>query len=193
MQTLELDPPRLTRHRLTVEQYHRMGEAGVFAPDARVELIEGEVIDMAPIGSRHWSVVNRLNRLLVQATGARAIVSVQSSIRLDMQSEPDPDLAVLKPRDDFYASALPSGRDALLVIEVADTSSAYDLRLKARLYALHGVSAYWVVDLASNVLHTFAEPQGEAYTVAATTTTPGKRALPGLADVTLDLSSVFGS
>ncbi len=187
-----LDEPRVKRHRLNVEQYHRMGEAGVFAPGARIELIEGEVIDMAPMGTRHWSTVNRLTRLLVQATGERAVVSVQASIRLDMQSEPEPDLAVLKPRDDFYASALPTGHDAYLVIEVADTSLAYDLKLKSRLYALHGVPAYWVVDLAAGLLHTFAAPQGEIYTAVGATASPGTVALPGLPDIALDLSGLFG-
>lgn len=186
-----LDELRIKRHRLNVEQYHRMGEAGVFAPEARVELIEGEVIDMAPMGTRHWSTVSRLNRLLVQATGERAIVSVQLPIRLDRQSEPEPDLAVLKPRDDFYASALPTGHDAFLVIEVADTSLAYDLKLKSRLYAMHGVPAYWVVDLEAGLLHTFAAPRGEAYTTVDATATPGTQALPGLGDVALDLSDVL--
>jgi Uma2 family endonuclease len=186
-----LDEPRITRHRLTVEQYHRMGEAGVFAPDARVELIEGEVIDMAPIGTKHWSVVNRLNRLLVQATGERAVVSVQASLRLDGQTEPEPDLAVLKPRDDFYAHALPTGHDAYLVIEVAESSLAYDMRLKPRLYALHGVPAYWVVDLAAGRLHRFSAPQAEAYTVADAAATPGVVPVPGLDGVRIDLSELF--
>lgn len=186
-----LDEPRITRHRLNVEQYHRMGEAGVFAPNARVELIEGELIDMAPIATRHWSVVNRLNRLLVQAAGDRAVVSVQASLRLDQHSEPEPDLALLKPRDDFYAKALPTGRDALLVIEVADSSLAYDLRLKSRLYAQHGVAAYWVVDLAANRLHRFADPQGGAYADASSTDTPGMLDLPGLGDAAVDLSELF--
>ena len=145
METLE--EPRITRHRLNVEQYHRMSEAGVFEPDARVELIEGEIIDMAPIGSRHFSAVSRLNRMLVEATGSRAVVSIQQSLRLDRFTEPEPDIAVLKPRDDFYAEALPTGADALLVIEVADSTIAFDLRTKARLYATHGVLTYWVVDL----------------------------------------------
>jgi len=191
METLELGQPRITRHRLTAEQYHRMGEAGVFEPDARVELIEGEVIDMAPIGTRHAATVKRLAQSLFQAVAGRAIVSVQDPIRLDAQSEPEPDLAVLKPRDDFYASALPTGHDALLVIEVADTSAAYDLRIKSRLYALHGVPAYWVVDIAAGLLHTFASPQGEAYAEANATATPGTLALPGLAGVEIDLGELF--
>jgi Uma2 family endonuclease len=193
METLELEQPRIVRHKLTVEQYHRMGEAGVFEPGARVELIEGEVIDMAPIGSRHGAAVSRLTRLLVQATGERAIVSVQMSVRLDRLSEPEPDLALLKPRDDFYAGALPTGRDTLLVIEVADSSLAYDLHTKSRLYALHGVPVYWIVDLPAGLLHTFAQPQGEAYTVGKVIAKPGRLALASLDDISVDLGSLFSA
>jgi len=191
MDTLEREQPRITRHHLTVQQYHRMGEADMFEPDARVELSEGEVIDMAPIGTRRAATVKRLAQGLFQAVAGRAIVSVQDPIRLDAQSEPEADLAALKPRDDFYAGALPSGRDALLVIEVADTSAAYDLRLKSRLYALHGVPDDWVVDTAAGLLHTFAEPRGEACAVTSATAAPGTAALPGVADVAIDLSGLF--
>ena len=90
------------RHRITVRDYHRMGEIGVFAPDARVELIEGEIIDMAPIGNDHQSIVDQLNRALVLIVGDRAIVRVQGSIRLSQWSEPQPDVVLLKPRSDFY-------------------------------------------------------------------------------------------
>ena len=187
-----LEEPQIKRHRLTAEQYQRMGEAGVLAREARVELIEGELIDMAPIGSHHYSAVSRLTRLLVQATGEKAVISVQQSLRLDAYTEPEPDLAVLKPRDDFYASGLPSGRDAWLVIEVAESSLAYDLKLKSRLYALHGVPVYWVVDLTAGLLRTFAAPQGDAYTVVNSSAQPGKLALPGLTDTVIDLTSLFG-
>ena len=187
-----LDEPRIKRHRLNVEQYHRMGEAGVFELEARIELIEGEVIDTAPTGTRHAATVKRLARLLFQAVACRAIVSVQDPIRLDALSEPEPDLAVLKPRDDFYASALPTGHDAYLVIEVAETSLAYDLKLKSRLYATHGVPVYWVVDVEAGRLHTFTAPQGDTYTVVAATASPGTLALPGLPDIALDLSGLFG-
>jgi len=191
MKTLELEQPRITRHRLSAEQYQRMGEAGVFEPDARVELIGGEVIDMAPIGTRHAATVKRLAQALFQAVAGRAIVSVQDPIRLDVQSESEPDLAVLEPRDDFYASALPAGHDALLVIEVADSSVAYDLLRKARLYALHGVPANWVVDIGAGRLHTLAAPQGGVYTVAEVTASPGIVAWPGRADTVIDLRDLF--
>lgn len=186
-----LDDPRIKRHRLNVEQYHRMGEAGVFEPDARVELIEGEVIDMAPIGSRHFSMVGRLTRLLVEATGAHAFVSVQQSLRLDPFNEPQPDIAVLKSRDDFYAASLPTGFDALLVIEVADTTLAFDLRTKARLYATHGVPVYWVVDLPAGLMHVHSAPHGDAYSSVSALRNPDVMPIPGLTDIAIDLAGLL--
>ncbi|HZF14963.1 MAG TPA: Uma2 family endonuclease [Steroidobacteraceae bacterium] len=112
----------LPRHRITVDEYHRMAEVGLLAEDARVELIEGEIIDMAPTGSRHSAVVSWLNELLGKAVGNRAIVWVQCSVQLSRSSEPQPDLALLKRRGDFYASAHPRGADTLLVVEVSDTA-----------------------------------------------------------------------
>ena len=144
----ELEEPRVARHKLTVEEYYRMAEVGVLAHDARVELIEGEVIDMAPIGSKHYSAVARLHRMLQLAWADKAMVVAQSPLRLSKRSEPEPDIVVLKPRDDFYASALPTGPDSLLVVEVSDTTLAYDVRIKAPLYARHGVPEYWVFDLS---------------------------------------------
>lgn len=186
-----LEEPRLTHYRLNVEQYHRMGETGVLEPDARVELIEGELLDMAPIGTRHWSAVSRLTRTLVQTLGERAVVSIQQSIRLDRYTEPEPDIAVLKPRDDFYASALPTGHDALLVIEVAESSLAYDLRTKARLYAAHGVPAYWVVDLGGGRVHRFTSPEGSAYRDEQVTIALGRIAMPGIDDIGIDLTGLY--
>jgi len=186
-----LEEPRITRHRLNVDQYRRMGEAGVLEPGVRVELIEGEVIDMAPIGSRHFSMVGRLTRLLVEATGAQAFVSVQQSLRLDRFNEPQPDVAVLQPRDDFYAEALPAGIDALLVIEVAESTVAFDLLTKARLYATHGVPVYWVIDLPAGLLHVHTEPQGDTYGSVVTLRSPGVMSIPGLAGVVIDLAGLL--
>jgi Uma2 family endonuclease len=183
--------PLVRRHRLTVEQYHRMGEAGVFEPEARVELIEGEVIDMAPIGSRHWSMVSRLTRMLVAATGDRAVVSVQQSLRLSRNTEPEPDIALLKPRADFYASALPTGADALLVIEVADTTLQFDLQTKARLYATHGVPHYWVIDVAAARVHLHSAPQGERFTAVQVLEQPAALPLPGFEGHSIDLGDAW--
>jgi Uma2 family endonuclease len=189
MQTL--DEPVITRHRLTVEKYYQMAEAGVLEPDARVELIDGEVVDMAPIGSKHYGTVLRLNRLLVPAAGNLAIVLVQAPLRLGGWSEPEPDLAVLKPHADDYTTALATEADALLVIEVADTSLAYDLRTKARLYAAHGIPVYWVFDLVNGVLHAHAEPQADGYRRIDEMTNLGPMPLPGLPGTVVDLSGLL--
>ncbi len=115
------------------EQYHRLGESGVPEPDARVELIEGEIVDMPPMGARHYGACSRLNEILTRAVGDRALVNMQLPIRLGQSSECEPDIAVLKWREDHYASALPTPEDALLLIEVADTTLEFDLVTKARI------------------------------------------------------------
>ena len=186
-----LEEPRIQRHLLTVDQYHLMGEAGVFAPDARVELIEGEVIEMAPMGSRHYGAVARLDRLLTMAVGLRAIVNGQLPLRLGSMSEPEPDLCVLKPRDDFYASALPTAADALLVVEVSDTTLAYDVRVKARLYAHHGVPECWVFDLRTPLLRAFADPRDGDYARVLEIAAPGVMPIPGLEGAVVDLAGVL--
>jgi Uma2 family endonuclease len=181
----------LPRHRLTVEEYHRMGETGVLAPDARVELIEGEIIDMAPIGSRHASVVNRLNDLLTLAVRGRAIVQVQGPVRLSDRSEPEPDLALLKPRADYYRDALPTAADVLLVIEVADSTQRYDRTVKAPLYARHGISELWVVDLENALVHVYRRPESDTYADTSATDRPGATSIAALAGVSVDLSGVL--
>src|SRR5262245_56809926 len=110
------------RHKLTVDEYRRMGAAGVLTPDARVELIDGEIIDMAPIGSRHAGVVTRIARMLERAVGDAAIVWVQNPIAVGEWSEPQPDIALLEARADFYESAHPTPQDVMLLVEVADSS-----------------------------------------------------------------------
>jgi Uma2 family endonuclease len=184
--------PLLTRHRLTVTDYYRMAEAGVLAPDARVELIEGEVIDMAPIGPRHASVVARLAQQCARIVGARAVVWSQSPLRLDESNEPQPDLMLLEPRADYYAAAHPAAADVLLLIEVADTSARYDREIKLPLYASHGVSEVWIVDLHERCVRFFRQPAGGGYADATSTGTPGRTAVAALPGVALDLEGVLG-
>lgn len=186
-----LDAAPVQRHRLTVDDYHRMGEAGVLGPDARVELIEGEVLDMAPMGSQHFWMLSRLNRLLVPAVADRAIVVSQAPIRLDAHNEPEPDFAILRMRSAGHAGALPTARDTLLVIEVSDTTLAYDLRTKSTLYARHGVPEYWVFDLPARTLRFFRAPSGDRYTDITATETPGRIALPGLPDLEVDFAGLM--
>jgi len=147
----------------TVDEYYRMAEAGLFSEDDRLELIEGEVVEMSPIGSRHAACVDRLNRLFSTQVGGRAIVRVQSPIRLGRYSEPQPDLALLQPRDDFYAQAHPEPEDVLLVVEVAGTSAAYDREVKIPLYARSGIPEVWLVDLEAGQVEIYRKPSPNGY------------------------------
>lgn len=185
------EPLQLQRHRLTADEYQRLGQAQIFAPDARVELIDGEVIDMAPIGTRHWAIVSRLQRLVHDAVGHRAVIATQLSLRLGTHSEPQPDLGLFKPRDDFYIQALPQAADTLLLIEVSDTSLRYDREIKLPLYARHGVAEYWIVDLESNLLRTHRQPEGERYAIVTETGEPGLVAIAALPEVRLDLTGLL--
>lgn len=183
----------LPRHRLTVDEYHRMGEVGLLAPEARVELIEGEIIDRARIGSRHAGTIARLIHLLTAAVGDRAIVYSQSPLRLDEHSEPQPDLALLKPRRDFYTSRHPTASDTLLVIEVSDVTLRYDRQVKVPLYARHGVPEVWIVDLENALTHFFRSPAGETYAHISATERPGLAPLVALPGVAVDLSGLLPS
>lgn len=184
-----LEPATLTRHRVSVADYHRMAEAGVLAPEARVELIEGEVFDTAPMGSRHWHAVQRLNRVLLLAVGDRAEVACQLPLRLSDYNEPEPDFVVL--RHELRRDEMPSGRDALLVIEISDSTLGYDARVKAPLYAAHGVAEFWIVDLAARRLLRFADAVGGAWSTTQAIADPGRVALPGLPGVDVEFAGVF--
>ena len=162
-----LDHPWVTRHRLDVDQYHRMGEAGVFEGNERVELIEGELVEMAPIGDRHAGTTNKLARSLFAAAGERAVVAVGNPVRLDRYNEPQPDFALLRSRPDFYGGSKPAPADVLLLIEVADSSLRYDRAVKLPLYARHGVPEVWIVDLQSGTVEVCREPAADGYAVVS--------------------------
>jgi Uma2 family endonuclease len=179
------------RHRITVHDYHRMAEVGVLAPDARVELIEGEIIDMAPIGRDHQSIVDQLNRTLVRAVGDAAIVRVQGSIRLSQWSEPEPDLVLLAPRADFYRGEFALGTDTLLVIEVSDTTLRYDRDIKAPLYARHGVPEVWIVDVQNDGLLVYGDLREGKYERHIALDRPSSMPVTRLPGVTLELAALF--
>jgi len=191
MSTLMESWPR--RHRITVDEYHRMAEVGLLAPDARVELIEGEIIDMSPLGTRHMSVVDRLSRLFVFAAGEGAIVRVGGSVRLGRMSEPQPDLLILKPRADFYSDEFATGNETFLAIEVSDTSLRYDREIKVPLFARHGVPEAWIVDLQHEQLLVFAEPGDGAYRQHRVVERPGRMMLAAMPALAVDLSELFPS
>ena len=141
-----------------------MAEAGILPEDARVELVEGEIVTMSPVSKRHMAAVKRLMDLLFPLQQARkALLQVQDPLRLSPESEPQPDLTLLSYRENFYRDKVPEAEDALLVIEVADTSLDYDLTVKLPLYAKAGIPEVWVVDLVRDRVHVFRKPQGEGY------------------------------
>jgi Uma2 family endonuclease len=179
------------RHRITVDEYYRMAQVGLLAPDARVELIEGEIIDMAPMGTDHASVVNELARLFILAVGERARVHVQSAIRLDDASEPQPDLALLVPRADKYRHAHPAPADILLLIEVSDSTLRYDCDVKVPLYARHGIPEVWVVDLRNGELRWYRSPQSGNYTTQNVTRETGAMPVPALPGATVDFAGIL--
>lgn len=154
---------QLLRRQFTVAQYHQMAEAGILAEDDRVELLEGEIIEMSPIGRRHAACVDRLNRLFSDRLRDRAIVRVQNPVQLSDRSEPQPDIALLKPKADFYESGHPQPQDILLLVEVADSTVEFDREIKIPLYARSGVQEVWLVDLNENAIAIYRQPSPDGY------------------------------
>jgi Uma2 family endonuclease len=150
------------RYRFSVNDYHRMGEAGILNEDSRAELIEGDIIKMAPIGSSHSGTINKLDRILNRQAG-NLVVSVQNPVRLDRHNEPEPDVALLVEKADSFSSAHPGPADVLLLIEVSDTSADYDRNVKVPLYARSRISEVWLIDLKAKLVELYREPSGEAY------------------------------
>jgi Uma2 family endonuclease len=162
-QSMQLEPPLLKRRRFTADEYHRLAESGILDPDDRVELIEGDLIEMAPIGKFHVAMVLQLQRLLHRAVDQDGLVSTQNPLRLNAVTEPEPDLVVLKTRDDFYRSRIPEAADALLVIEVADSSLRFDRDTKPGLYANAGIPELWVIDIPGRCVWVYRSPGADEY------------------------------
>ncbi len=185
------DMPR--RHRITVDEYYRMVEVGLLAPKARVELIDGEIIDMPPIGDPHMATVDRINELLIHAVGDRAIVRCQGAVQLGDFSAPQPDLVLLARREDYYSTRRAVAEDIFLTIEVSDTTLSYDRGRKMALYARHRVPELWVIDVNSRRLHLYRRPSENAYLDVSSLEAPSTMTVERLPEVTLDLSWLLGS
>src|SRR5262245_47016647 len=147
----------LPKRLFTVDEYYRMAEVGILDPDVRVELLEGEIVEMSPVGVRHVACVNRANALFVKHFADRGIVSIQNPVQLSNYTEPQPEIVRLKPRADYYAGKKISWEDTLLVIEVSDTTIRRD-RYKLSLYAKAGVSELWIADLQHDTIFVYREP-----------------------------------
>ena len=179
------------RFKLDVHAYHRMAEAGIFDDARRVELIEGEIIEMPPIGPRHLNLVNRLNRALVSAAGERAVVSVQNPVLLPEHSQPEPDLVLFRPEVDARGEAMPVASDILLAIEVADSTSRYDLDVKVPLYAAHGVPEVWIVDVRAQRIDRFVGPGEHGYASSDAPALSSPLSLAAAPDILVALSGLF--
>jgi Uma2 family endonuclease len=153
----------VTRRRFTIEEYHRMAEAGILHEDDRVELIEGEIVQMTPIGRHHAACVAELTRLLVPAVGTRALLWPQNPITLPNETEPQPDIVLLRPRADRYLEDDARSLDVLLLIEVAETSQRYDRQVKLPLYAQAGVPEVWILDLPGETIEVYRQPTADGY------------------------------
>lgn len=148
---------------LTVEEYHKMGETGIISPDEEVELIEGQIIEKPMKGTTHSAVNKYLEKLLENSLGDAALVRVQYPVRLDNYSEPEPDIAVVKPDDLYYASHHPTPPEIYLIVEIADTTLKRDTEFKANVYAKAGINDYWVLDISNRQLYVFREPTPTGY------------------------------
>ncbi len=182
------NPKRL----ISVDEYHQMADDGLFAHDERMELIEGEIVEMSPIKNPHATGVRRLVALFQQALGRRIIVDPQNPVRLGDWSEPEPDVKLLAWRDDYYAAAAPAAEDVLLLVEVADSSAGYDRRVKAPLYARHGIREYWILDLPGKILEVHRRPGLDGYAEVRRLRRGDSVAPEALPDVVFAVSDLLG-
>ena len=182
----------IRRHLFTVEDFAHMGEAGIFGPDDRVELIDGEIREMTPIGPSHAAVVDRLTELLVVRLAGKANVRVQNPIRLSRYTEPQPDLVVARRRTDYYAHGHPNADDVLLAIEVADSSLVYDRVEKAPRYGGAGITEVWLVDVAGETVTVYTGPGPEGYTDERSLRRGDKLASTAVAELHLRIDEIFG-
>ncbi|MCP4109690.1 MAG: Uma2 family endonuclease [Desulfobacteraceae bacterium] len=153
----------IQRKKFSTTEYHRMAETGIFKEDERLELIEGVIINIAPVGSRHAACVARLNQLFVIGIGEKAIVRIRGPFTIGEFSEPEPDILLLESRNDFYSKAHPGPEHVFLVVEVSDTTLDYDRNFKIPLYARAGIREAWIVNLQETYIEVYSTPSKQGY------------------------------
>ncbi len=178
---------------ITIDDYHRMMETGIIHEGERIELISGQIFNMAAKGTRHTVATTRLLRELLAFIGQRAIVRCQEPITMPDNSEPEPDIAIARWRDDEYLNSHPVPTDIILVIEVADSTLGFDRNTKAPLYAAAGISEYWIVNLVDDRLEIYSQPEGDIYTNTQVVLPPRSIGLPHFVDINLDTAAIFTS
>ncbi|MFB2980585.1 Uma2 family endonuclease [Microseira sp. BLCC-F43] len=183
---------QLLRRKFTVEQYQKMVESGIIAEGERVELIRGEIIEMTPIGRRHAAGVNRLVRLFTQLLGDRAILSPQNPVELDDNSEPQPDIALLHPRPDFYEAGHPQPQDIFLLVEVADSTVETDREVKIPLYAEQSIVEVWLVDINAQCVEVYRNPTPTGYQSIQKFQRGQNLAIQAFPDINITIDQILG-
>ena len=179
------------QHRFSVKEYYRMAETGVLPPDARVELLDGKVIDMSPIGPFHGGITKYLSKIFFGAAKGRWITQVQDPVRLDDHSEPEPDLALLKPVADFYRRRHPQPEDVFLLVEVSDSTLVADQENKIPAYGRAGIPEVWIVNLNELTVEVYREPNFTGY-ASKTILQAGDQAKPlAFPDVAVDVTELL--
>ncbi len=183
---------QLLRRKFTVEEYNLMAEAGVFKEGDRLELIAGEIVEMSPVGMRHAAPVRRLDALLNQKLAGGAIVDTQNPVVLNNTSEPEPDVALLKPRGDFYEAGHPQPADCFLLVEVGDSTIDYDRKVKIPLYAKAGIIEVWLVDLNGDAVEVYRQPEANGYKYFRRFLRGQTFSLGAIANISLTVDEVLG-
>jgi Uma2 family endonuclease len=176
---------------LTVDDYHRMIETGIIHEGEHIELISGQIFNMAAKGTRHTVANTELVSELLLLLGRRAKVRCQDPITLPNNSEPEPDVVIARLREDNYTNSHPAPADIILVVEVADSTLSFDRNTKAPLYAAAGISEYWIVNLVEDRLEIYSQPEGSIYTNTQIILPPRLANLPNFPEITLDLTTIF--
>lgn len=184
---------QIERRLLTVREYDQMIQSGVFGEDERIELIAGEIRNMSPIGSKHAACVNRLNMFLTMSLAKKAMISIQNPIKLSDLSEPQPDVALLRPRPDFYATGLPMPTDVLLLIEVSDSTLDYDRIEKLPRYAQAGIPEVWLIDITNEVVEQYSRPRNNRYADATTLERGQTIQAHSMSELSIEVDQILGA
>jgi len=179
------------KHLTDINEWQKLGDANIFPPESRLELIDGEILEMAPIGCNHSGHLNRINKLFTVLTADCADTSVQNPLQLGDLSEPEPDFMLLKPTADFYCSRHPNADDVLLLIEVADSSLSFDQNQKLRLYARHNIPEYWLLNLKDSCIEVYRQPHEDVYGEKTTLRVGDTITLSQLNQLTINIADIL--
>ncbi|MGI8469896.1 MAG: Uma2 family endonuclease [Pyrinomonadaceae bacterium] len=191
LEKIESSP--ITRKKFCTDEIRKMMKVGILPEESGWELVDGEIIHRMTIGSKHASVVNRLNQTLVVLLGKSVIVAVQNPVHVDEFNEPEPDIALLKPREDFYAENLPAPEDVLLVIEVSDSTVGFNREIKKTLYAAAEIAEFWLVNLKENTIEIYSQPKNGSYHLARILEKGETLQSAAIENLTLKIEEILGS